>query len=51
MSEELASRHCQACRPGTPTIGEVKASECETQLDPSWVREDTRRLRRELDRL
>ncbi len=49
MSEELASRHCQACTPGTPTIGEDKASGYEAQLDPSWVREDTLRLRRELE--
>ena len=49
MSEELASRHCQACKPGTPTISEDKASEYEAQLDPSWVREDTLRLRRELE--
>jgi hypothetical protein len=47
--QELASRHCQACKPGTPTIGEDKASEYEAQLDPSWVREDTLRLRRELE--
>ena len=47
--EELASRHCQACKPGTPTISEDKASEYEAQLDPSWVREDTMRLRRELE--
>jgi hypothetical protein len=51
MSEEPASRHYQACRPGTPTTSEDKASEYETQLGPSWVREDTQRLRRELDRL
>src|SRR4029450_12390797 len=47
--QELASRHCQACKPGTPTISEDKASEYEAQLDPSWVREDTLRLRRELE--
>jgi 4a-hydroxytetrahydrobiopterin dehydratase len=43
--QELASRHCQACKPGTPTIGEDRASEYEAQLDPSWVL----RLRRELE--
>ena len=47
--QELASRHCQACTPGTPPIGEDRASEYEAQLDPSWVREDTLRLRRELE--
>ena len=49
MSEELASRHCQACKPGTPTIGEEQAAEYEAQLDPSWVRDDLQRLRRELE--
>ena len=36
-------------RPGTPTISEDKASEYEAQLDPSWARENTLRLRRELE--
>jgi 4a-hydroxytetrahydrobiopterin dehydratase len=47
--QELASRHCQACKPGTPTIAEERAVEHEAQLDPSWVREGTLRLRRELE--
>ena len=49
MSEELASRHCQACRPGTPTISADKAAEYDAQLDPSWDRDDLLRLRRELE--
>ena len=49
MSEELASRHCVACKPGTPTIAEERAVEYEAQLDPSWAREGLVRLRRELD--
>jgi 4a-hydroxytetrahydrobiopterin dehydratase len=49
MSEELASRHCQACRPGTPTISADKAAEYDAQLDPSWARDDLLRLRRELE--
>ena len=49
MSEELASRHCEACKPGTPPIDEERAVEHEAQLDPSWAREGTLRLRRELE--
>jgi 4a-hydroxytetrahydrobiopterin dehydratase len=48
MSEELASRHCQACAPGTPPIEEARAAELQAQLDPAWAREGTARLRREL---
>ena len=47
--QELASRHCVACKPGTPTIAEERAVEFEAQLDPSWAREGLVRLRRELD--
>jgi 4a-hydroxytetrahydrobiopterin dehydratase len=47
--QELASRHCVACKPGTPTIAEERAVEYEAQLDPSWAREGLVRLRRELD--
>jgi 4a-hydroxytetrahydrobiopterin dehydratase len=46
---ELASRHCQACKPGTPTIEEERAVEYEAQLDPSWARDGVLRLRRELE--
>ena len=49
MSEQLASRHCEACAPGTPTVTEERAAELEAQLDPSWDREGTQRLRRELE--
>ena len=49
MSEQLASRHCVACEPGTPTVTEGRAAELEAQLDPSWDRDGTRRLRRELE--
>jgi 4a-hydroxytetrahydrobiopterin dehydratase len=48
MSEQLASRHCEACRPGTPPIEEIRAVGLQAQLDPSWAREGTVRLRREL---
>jgi 4a-hydroxytetrahydrobiopterin dehydratase len=48
MSEELASRHCQACGPGTPPVEEARAVELEAQLDPSWARDGTASLRREL---
>ena len=49
MSQELASRHCEACVPGTPTVTEERAAELEAQLDPSWARDGTQRLRRELE--
>jgi hypothetical protein len=49
MSEELARRTCQACGPGTPPITEDRAVELEAQLDPSWARDGTLRLRRELE--
>jgi 4a-hydroxytetrahydrobiopterin dehydratase len=48
MSQHLAGRHCEACKPGTPPIDEERAVEHEAQLDPSWAREGTIRLRREL---
>ena len=48
MSEELASRHCEACEPGTPTVTEEQAAGYEAQLDPAWARDGTARLRREL---
>ena len=48
MSEQLASRHCEACEPGTPTVTEERAAELEARLDPSWARDGTLRLRREL---
>jgi 4a-hydroxytetrahydrobiopterin dehydratase len=48
MDQELASRHCEACAPGTPPIDEDRAVELEAQLDPSWARDGTLRLRREL---
>ena len=35
MSEQLASRHCEACEPGTPTVTEERAAELDAQLDPS----------------
>ena len=31
MSEQLASRHCEACEPGTPTVTEERAAELEAQ--------------------
>ena len=34
MSQELASRYCEACAPGTPPIDEDRAVEHEVQLDP-----------------
>jgi 4a-hydroxytetrahydrobiopterin dehydratase len=43
---ELASAHCEVCRPGTPTIPESEAAELSTQV-PEWEREGTRVLRRE----
>jgi 4a-hydroxytetrahydrobiopterin dehydratase len=46
--QQLASRHCAACEPGTPTVTEERAAELEAQLDPSWDRDGTVRLRREL---
>jgi 4a-hydroxytetrahydrobiopterin dehydratase len=46
--QQLASRHCEACVPGTPTVTEERAAELEAQLDPSWDRDGTLRLRREL---
>jgi 4a-hydroxytetrahydrobiopterin dehydratase len=49
MSDELASRTCQACGPGTPPISEGRAVELEAQLDPSWARDGVLRLRRELE--
>ena len=49
MSQQLASRHCEACVPGTPTVTEERAAELEAQLDPSWARDGTQRLRRELE--
>jgi 4a-hydroxytetrahydrobiopterin dehydratase len=49
MSQELASRHCEACVPGTPTVTEEQAAELEAQLDPSWDRDGIQRLRRELE--
>jgi 4a-hydroxytetrahydrobiopterin dehydratase len=49
QEQELASRHCQACKPGTPTIGEEQAAEYEAQLDPSWSRDGVVALRRELE--
>jgi 4a-hydroxytetrahydrobiopterin dehydratase len=48
VSDQLANRHCQACEPGTPPIGEDRAVDLEAQLDPSWTREGVLRLRREL---
>jgi 4a-hydroxytetrahydrobiopterin dehydratase len=48
MNEGLASRHCEACRPGTPPIEEGRAVELEAELDPSWARDGVLRLRREL---
>jgi 4a-hydroxytetrahydrobiopterin dehydratase len=47
--QQLASRHCEACEPGTPTVTEERAAELEAQLDPSWDRDRTVRLRRELE--
>ena len=47
--QELASRHCEACEPGTPTVTEERAAELEAQLDPSWARDGILRLRRELE--
>jgi 4a-hydroxytetrahydrobiopterin dehydratase len=46
--QQLASRHSEACVPGTPTVTEERAAELEAQLDPSWDRDGTLRLRREL---
>lgn len=44
----LHRRHCVACRPGMPVLGEEQAAALHTQLDPSWERDGTRSLRREL---
>jgi 4a-hydroxytetrahydrobiopterin dehydratase len=48
QEQELARRHCVSCAPGTPPIGEDRAVELEAQLDPSWARDGTVVLRREL---
>jgi 4a-hydroxytetrahydrobiopterin dehydratase len=48
MSEQqLASRKCEACAPGTPPIEEARAAALQAQLDPAWDRDATSKLRRE----
>jgi 4a-hydroxytetrahydrobiopterin dehydratase len=46
--EQLTSRKCQECAPGTPPIEEARAATLQDQLDPSWTRTGTAKLQREL---
>jgi 4a-hydroxytetrahydrobiopterin dehydratase len=42
----LTERTCTACTPGTPALEEPQASELEEEIDPTWEREGTFRIRR-----
>ena len=46
MVTELASAHCEACRPGTPPLPEGQAAELGSEV-PDWERDGNRALRRE----
>jgi 4a-hydroxytetrahydrobiopterin dehydratase len=45
---ELASAHCEVCKPGTPTLPEDEAAELSAQV-PEWERDATHTLRREFE--
>jgi 4a-hydroxytetrahydrobiopterin dehydratase len=34
---DLASRKCEACESGTPSLGPNRAAELHSQLNPDWV--------------
>jgi 4a-hydroxytetrahydrobiopterin dehydratase len=46
-TEELASRRCEACVPGTPPLDEERAAELHGQVDSAWERDGNKKLRRE----
>lgn len=43
---DLAKRHCEACKPGSPPIDEAAAADLQAGIDPAWVREGNRRIGR-----
>jgi pterin-4a-carbinolamine dehydratase len=45
---ELASAHCEACEPGTPTLPEEEAASLSSEV-PRWQLEGTKSLRREFE--
>jgi 4a-hydroxytetrahydrobiopterin dehydratase len=42
---QLAAEHCEACKPGTPPLGEEEAAILAADV-PAWEREGNQRLRR-----
>jgi 4a-hydroxytetrahydrobiopterin dehydratase len=45
---ELASAHCEVCKPGTPPLPEEEAATLGSDV-PRWEREGNRALRREFE--
>jgi 4a-hydroxytetrahydrobiopterin dehydratase len=46
VADKLASRHCVACGPGTPPVGEQEAADLQRLVDPAWERDSNQSIRR-----
>jgi 4a-hydroxytetrahydrobiopterin dehydratase len=45
-TSDLATRHCEACEPGTTAMSEEEAADMHALVDPAWEREANKAIRR-----